>query len=146
MAHMWNVPGAESIIARSRELQGRLLAEAQHHGLARQELTTEDIAVACWSLQGILDTTRGLPVNAWQRHLEILLAGLAPAAHALANPTLTPQEMDTVIKANKLDPQLAPSKSAQTAVSATDAGPELAVGRLRTSPWRTRTIRLSESF
>ena len=102
MAHLWTVPGAEPVIARSRELQGRLLTEAQRHGLARPELTAEDIAVACWSLQGVLDTTRGLPVNAWRRHLEILLAGLAPGPRALGNPPLTPRELDTVIRADKI--------------------------------------------
>jgi hypothetical protein len=97
VGHLWNVPDATPIIARSWELQGRLLADAQHHDLARSELTAEDLAA--WSLQGVPDSTRGLPVNAWQRHLEILLAGLATASRPLHNRALTPREMDTVIRA-----------------------------------------------
>ncbi|GII56300.1 TetR family transcriptional regulator [Planotetraspora thailandica] len=103
VSHMWNMPGAAPIVARSRDLQGRLLADAQRHGLARAELTAEDVAVTAWSLQGVLDTTRGLPVDAWHRHVEILLAGLAPGAQPLRHPPLTPHEMDTVIRETPAD-------------------------------------------
>jgi hypothetical protein len=98
------MPDAEHLIRRSRELQGRLLADAQRHGSARPELTAEDVAVACWSLQGVADTTRGLEVQAWQRHVEVLLAGFAPAGPAFTNPPLTAAEMDSVIRAAPHDP------------------------------------------
>ena len=104
VARMWNVPGAAPAIARSREVQGLLLAGAQRHGQARAELTAEDVAVTAWSLQGVLDVTRGLPVTAWVRHLEVLLAGLRPASHPLRTPALTPTEMDAVIRATPTVP------------------------------------------
>jgi hypothetical protein len=62
--------GVAPLITRSRQAQARLLADAQRHGLARTELTAEDVAVTAWSLQGVLDVTRGLPGTAWERHLE----------------------------------------------------------------------------
>jgi AcrR family transcriptional regulator len=104
MAHRWTMPDAEPLLQRSRELQGLLLADAQRHGLARSELTAEDVAVACWSLQGVADTTRGLPVQAWQRHVEVLLAGFAPTGRPFAYPSLTSAEMDSVIRSAPNDP------------------------------------------
>lgn len=104
MAHRWSMPDAEPLIRRSRELQGRLLADAQRHGLARPELTAEDVAVACWSLQGVADTTRGLAVPAWQRHVEVLLAGFAPTGHPLRHAPLTAAELDAVVRSAPNDP------------------------------------------
>jgi AcrR family transcriptional regulator len=104
MAHRWTMPDAEPLVKRSRELQGLLLADAQRHRLARPELTAEDVAVACWSLQGVVDTTRGLQVQAWPRHVEILLAGFAPAGPQLLHAPLTATEMDRVIRSAPNDP------------------------------------------
>ncbi|QXE38428.1 TetR/AcrR family transcriptional regulator [Streptomyces sp. GMY02] len=104
MARRWTMPDAEPVLQRSRELQGVLLADAQRHGLARPELTAEDVAVACWSLQGVVDTTRGLPVQAWQRHVEVLLAGFAPAGQRFIHAPLTAAEMDSVISSAPNDP------------------------------------------
>jgi AcrR family transcriptional regulator len=97
VARMWNVPGAAPLVARSRALQGTLLAAAQRYERVRPELTAEDVAVTAWSLQGVLDVTRGLQVDAWRRHLEVLLAGLAPNDTGLRHPSLTSTEMSEVI-------------------------------------------------
>jgi AcrR family transcriptional regulator len=98
VGRMWNVPGTAPVIARSRELQGALLAEAQRHSLVRDELTAEDVAVALWSVQGVLDVTRGTPVIAWRRHLEVVIEGLRPTGRVLSHPPLTPAEMDVAIR------------------------------------------------
>jgi AcrR family transcriptional regulator len=98
VGRMWNVPGTAPVIARSRELQGALLAEAQRHRLVRDELTAEDVAVALWSVQGVLDVTRGTPVIAWRRHLEVVIEGLRPTGRVLSNPPLTPAEMDVAVR------------------------------------------------
>jgi AcrR family transcriptional regulator len=104
MAHRWTMPDAEPLVRRSRELQGLLLADAQRHGLARPELTAEDVAVACWSLQGVVDTTRRLQVQAWRRHVEVLVAGFAPAGRTFTHAPLTATEMDLVIRSASNDP------------------------------------------
>ncbi|MBM9503478.1 TetR/AcrR family transcriptional regulator [Actinacidiphila acididurans] len=104
VARMWTVPGASPLVARSRAAQGELLAAAQRRGRARPELTAEDVAVTAWSLQGVLDVTRGVAVEAWRRHLEVLLAGLAPHGPALRHPALTPAGMDAVISAAPAGP------------------------------------------
>jgi AcrR family transcriptional regulator len=104
MARRWTMPDAEPLIRRSRELQGLLLADAQRHGLARSELTAQDVAVACWSLQGVAETTRGLPIQAWRRHVEVILAGFASTGRPFEYPSLTPAEMDSVISSAPSDP------------------------------------------
>ena len=114
VGRMWNVPGTAPVIARSRELQGALLAEAQRHRLVRDELTAEDVAVALWSVQGVLDVTRGTPVIAWRRHLEVVIEGLRPTARKLSNPPLTPAEMDVAIR-DQRPPSAAPPRDSPVA-------------------------------
>jgi AcrR family transcriptional regulator len=114
VGRMWNVPGTAPVIARSRELQGALLAEAQRHSLVRDELTAEDVAVALWSVQGVLDVTRGTPVIAWRRHLEVVIEGLRPTGRVLSNPPLTPAEMDVAIR-DQRPPSAAPPRDSQVA-------------------------------
>jgi AcrR family transcriptional regulator len=114
VGRMWNVPGTAPVIARSRELQGALLAEAQRHRLVRDELTAEDVAVALWSVQGVLDVTRGTPVIAWRRHLEVVIEGLRPTGRVLSNPPLTPAEMDVAIR-DQRPPSAAPLRDSPVA-------------------------------
>jgi len=71
---------------------------------ANLERILASATVTAWSLQGVLDVTRGLSVTAWPRHLEVLLAGLRPASHSLRTPALTPTEMDAVIRATPTAP------------------------------------------
>jgi AcrR family transcriptional regulator len=101
VSRVWNVPGAAVLVTRSRQLQGKLLASAQAHGLVRAELTAEDVAVALWAVQGVLDVTRGQPVEAWRRHLEVLVAGLRPDSRSLPHPSLTDEEMTAVIRSQR---------------------------------------------
>jgi hypothetical protein len=114
VGRMWNVPGTAPVIARSRELQGALLAEAQRHSLVRDELTAEDVAVALWSVQGVLDVTRGTPDIAWRRHLEVVIEGLRPTGRVLSNPPLTPAEMDVAIR-DQRPPSAAPPRDSPVA-------------------------------
>jgi len=101
VSRVWNVPGAAVLVTRSRQLQGELLASAQAHGLVRGELTARDIAVALWAVQGVLDVTRGQPVEAWRRHVDVLLAGLRPDPRSLPHPSLTDEEMTAVIRGQR---------------------------------------------
>ncbi|HEX4362480.1 MAG TPA: hypothetical protein VH141_33425 [Pseudonocardia sp.] len=49
----------------------------------------------------MLDVTRGQPVEAWRRHLEVLLAGLRPDPLSLPHPSLTDEEMTAVIRGQR---------------------------------------------
>jgi AcrR family transcriptional regulator len=62
---------------------GVLLAEAQRHGRVRADAVPADIFAVIWSLRGVNESTRGVAPDAWRRHLDIILAGLAPTEAAL---------------------------------------------------------------
>jgi hypothetical protein len=67
----------------------------------RAELTAQDVAVVLRAVQGVLDVTRGQPVEAWRRHLEVLVAGLRPDSRSLPHPSLTGEEMTAVIRGQR---------------------------------------------
>lgn len=93
---MWSDPAHADLVARSRAAQEALVAAARRHGSVRPELTAEDVAVALWSVYGVLDVTRGTSVDAASRHIEVVLAGWRPAA-ALRNAPITAADIDRVI-------------------------------------------------
>jgi AcrR family transcriptional regulator len=98
VARIWSDPATEDLVNRSRDAQGRLLAEAQEHQLVRDDLTKEDIAVALWSIHGVLDITRGLALDAWHRQLEIIVAGWTNTEANLGTAPLAPRQMTEVIQ------------------------------------------------
>jgi AcrR family transcriptional regulator len=97
VARLWSDPSSKNLVARSRQVQQQLADEAKRHGAARADLAGEDIAVALWAIHGILDITRGQPVNAWRRHLDFVLAGIAGRPEVTSQPPLTSGQMTQVI-------------------------------------------------
>jgi AcrR family transcriptional regulator len=97
LARLWNEPGTRELVARSRKAQGELLARAQEHRAVNAHLTKEDVAVGLWSVQGVLDVTRGLSINAWRRHVDILVAGFRDHGWESATRSLTHAQMTKVI-------------------------------------------------
>jgi AcrR family transcriptional regulator len=64
--------GAEQL----RALMAQLLDQAQRYGRISPDVTHGDILATAWALRGIVETSGTTAPNAWQRHLEIHLAGL----------------------------------------------------------------------
>lgn len=102
LARLWSDPSSKDLVLRSRQVQQQLVDEAKHHGAARPDLAGEDLAVALWAIHGILDITRGQPINAWRRHLDFVVAGLSDRPAVTTQPPLSRQRMTQVIKANPL--------------------------------------------
>jgi AcrR family transcriptional regulator len=102
VARLWSDPSSTELVARSRQVQQQLADEAKRHGVARQDLAGEDLAVALWAIHGILDITRGQPVNAWWRHLDFVLAGFADRTAATSRPPLSDQQMTQVIQSSPI--------------------------------------------
>jgi AcrR family transcriptional regulator len=100
VARLWSDPSSRELVARSRQVQRQLVAEAQRHGVARTDLTGEDLAVALWAVHGILDVTRGLPVNAWRRHLDFVLAGFTDRPTTTPQPALSARKMTQIIRSS----------------------------------------------
>ena len=62
------------------EIVGRqLLARAQTAGSVRPDLVYEDVAMLLWSIRGVVETTAAVAPDAWRRHLDLLLAAVAPS-------------------------------------------------------------------
>jgi AcrR family transcriptional regulator len=97
VARMWSAPATAELVERSRDAQGRLLEQAQRQGLVRADLRREDIAVALWSIHGILDITRGLPIDAWSRHVQMIIAGWSNTSANLNARPLSDTEIIQVI-------------------------------------------------
>jgi AcrR family transcriptional regulator len=102
VARLWSDPSSKDLVARSRQVQQQLADEAKRHGAARQDLAGEDLAVALWAIHGILDITRGQPVNAWRRHLDLVLAGFADRTTATIQPPLSGRQMTQIIRSSPI--------------------------------------------
>ncbi|WP_280314757.1 TetR/AcrR family transcriptional regulator [Nocardia wallacei] len=102
VARLWSDPSSKQLVMRSRQVQQQLVDEARRHGAARTDLTGEDLAVALWAIHGILDITRGLPVNAWRRHLDFVLAGFTDRAAIAPPPALSARRMTQIIKSSPM--------------------------------------------
>jgi AcrR family transcriptional regulator len=87
------------LVRTARRLITELLVAAQDHGRIRCDLTNADLTMALWSIRGVLMTTRAVAPDVWRRHLELLIAGMRPAAGALRHPALTQGELDTILTA-----------------------------------------------
>lgn len=102
VARLWSDPSSEDLVQRSRRVQQQLVDEAKRHGVARADLAGEDLAVALWAVHGILDITRGLPVDAWRRHLDFVLAGFTDRPATTRQPALSSQRMTQIIRSSPL--------------------------------------------
>jgi AcrR family transcriptional regulator len=67
------------------ELTQRALAA----GTVNQGVTTGDVMAAIWAMRGLTETTGGVAPEAWQRFLDIHLAGLRAAGPLSTRPSLS---------------------------------------------------------
>jgi AcrR family transcriptional regulator len=102
LARLWSDPSSKDLVVRSRRVQQQLVDEAKRHGVARPDLAGEDLAVALWAIHGILDITRGEPINAWRRHLDFVLAGFTDRPTATRQPPLSSRRMTEVIRSSPM--------------------------------------------
>jgi len=85
-----------SAIEHLRNLIAELLSQAQDFGLIGPEITLGDIMTLAWGLQGVVETGGAVVPDAWQRHLDICLAGLRSAQPPSARPAVTREQLTTV--------------------------------------------------
>ena len=94
---LWSVSAELDSVVEIRGLVDAMLTDAKRHGRVRADLTSTDLALILWSIRGVIETTRDSAPGAWRRHLDILIAGLRPAAQPLAHQPLSQHEVDQVI-------------------------------------------------
>jgi AcrR family transcriptional regulator len=112
LARLWNnVP--DDLRGQIETASRALLSRAQEAGAVRADLVYEDVIVLFWSLRGVIEATAAVAPEAWLRHLDLLLASLAPTGRPLEHPPLTAEQ----------------ARKAKDAVALRDAtGPRAAVG------------------
>ncbi|MGX7679306.1 TetR/AcrR family transcriptional regulator [Jatrophihabitans sp. DSM 45814] len=99
---LWNHSDAESdALAEFRLLLAELLRRGQDAGRIRADATATDISMVLWSLGGVIESSGPVAPHAWRRHLELLIAGLRPAARDGLSAVLkeTPLTQDQFLRA-----------------------------------------------
>jgi AcrR family transcriptional regulator len=95
LPRLWSTD--DELVHTARRLIATLLQEAKDHHRVRDELTNTDLTVLMWSIRGILETTGDLAPDAWQRHLELLIAGLRPTSQELSHPPISQAQIDRIL-------------------------------------------------
>jgi AcrR family transcriptional regulator len=96
LARLWNDPETTPIKNRCRVEIEELLATAQRAGRVRRDASLTDIDLIIWSLRGVIETTQRIGAHGWRRHVAIAVAGLRPSVEELAEPALTPDEVELI--------------------------------------------------
>ncbi|POM27699.1 HTH-type transcriptional repressor Bm3R1 [Actinomadura rubteroloni] len=95
LRRLWaGLPSAER--REFRSIVRELLVRAQDAGTVRPDLADGDALVLFWSLRHIVELTVGVDPDAWRRHLDVLLAGIAPSDRPLAHRPPTHAELDEI--------------------------------------------------
>jgi AcrR family transcriptional regulator len=96
LQRLWTSPAAVELRGEFRRIIGQLLANAQQVGAIRAELTIEDVAVVLWSLRGVIDEAGAVSPDIWERHLELVIAGLRPSSPRLHHPPLSAGDLERI--------------------------------------------------
>jgi len=98
LPRLWSTPGHRDLMIPIREAATELLRDAQRHGRVREDLAPPDLFALLWSLRGVIQTSHAVDPDAWRRHLEILLIGIAPSATPLRHPPLSDRAVSELFR------------------------------------------------
>ncbi|MFC4035662.1 TetR/AcrR family transcriptional regulator [Streptomyces polygonati] len=85
-----------SCVEQLRDLIAGLLAQAQDHGRIGPHITLGDVMALVWALRGVVETSGVVVPDAWQRHLEIHLAGFRSPQPPSARPAITREQLTRI--------------------------------------------------
>jgi AcrR family transcriptional regulator len=97
LSRLWNAGIEHDLVQEVRRLIDVMLAEAKRHGRIRADVTGTDVTIALWAVRGIIETTQGRAPEAWQRHLDVYVAGLRPSAGPLPDRGLSRERLDGLL-------------------------------------------------
>ena len=97
LPRLWNAGLEDDLVKEVRRLIDTILADAKQHGKVRADVTGADVTIGLWAIRGIIETTQGGAPEAWQRHLDIFIAGLRPAADPLPDRELSREKLDKLL-------------------------------------------------
>jgi AcrR family transcriptional regulator len=96
LARLWSDTARRPVRAEIETIARTLLSRAQQAGSVRMDVTYEDIVLLHWSIRGVIETTFSVAPDAWLRHLDLLLAGLAPSAQSFRHPPVSTAQVEAV--------------------------------------------------
>jgi AcrR family transcriptional regulator len=79
--------------AHLRSLIAELLVQAQQCDRVRDDITLGDVMATVYALRGIVTATGEIAPAAWERHLDIQLAGFRSPTAPSSRPSLTPDDL-----------------------------------------------------
>jgi AcrR family transcriptional regulator len=97
LQRLWDAGTGHDLVQEVRSRIDAMLAEAKRHGRVRADITSTDVTIVLWAIRGIIETTQGGAPEAWQRHLDIFIAGLRPAADPLPDRVLSREKLDKLL-------------------------------------------------
>jgi len=86
-----------------RGLIADLHGQAQQHLLIAAHVTLADIMATAWALRGVLETTGAVAPHAWERHLDIHLAGLRSPSTPGIRPSIAPRRPARITGTNSAE-------------------------------------------
>ncbi|MYS18950.1 transcriptional regulator, TetR family [Streptomyces sp. DvalAA-14] len=90
-----------SCIEQLRDLIAELLVQAQEFGRIGPHVTLGDIMTLAWALRGVVETSSDVVPDAWQRHLDIQLAGFRSAEPPSAYPAVSREQLTRIDGGNR---------------------------------------------
>ncbi|NKQ56078.1 TetR/AcrR family transcriptional regulator [Amycolatopsis sp. K13G38] len=92
----WTELARREHVRHLRDLTAGLLRQAQEAGVANDQLTVTDVALAIWSLRGVIETAGTIAPDAWQRHLDVIMAGFRAANTDLPHRPVTLGQLERI--------------------------------------------------
>ncbi|MFH8492300.1 TetR/AcrR family transcriptional regulator [Streptomyces longisporoflavus] len=74
-----------------------LLATAKKGSHVHPDIALADIGAIVWGMRGVIESAGALVPDAWERHLDIALAGLASRSLSFSRPPMDVEQLDAVI-------------------------------------------------
>jgi AcrR family transcriptional regulator len=93
-------------------LMAELLQQAKDFGRIGADVTVADVRIAGWALRGVIDVAGAIAPEAWERYLDIHLAGLRVVPFPSGRPGATDEQLDRIASSHSLP---APSRPAADA-------------------------------
>lgn len=89
-------PARPEQTAEMRRLIVELIDQARRSGAVAEHITVGDVYALIWALRGLVETTASVAPRAWERHLELHLAGLRATPAPTRKRGLTMAQLDAI--------------------------------------------------
>jgi AcrR family transcriptional regulator len=79
-----------------RGLIGELLEQARAHGQVGPDIVLGDVLATTWGMRGVIATTGSVAPDAWERYLDIHLAGLRATARPGTSASISTEQLSRI--------------------------------------------------